>query len=103
MDSEFIVLLPEGRLYRLENGNHLRIVNMCDDPDCEYGYDYFDGRTKKLIDGGVFNLEEDEEVTIDNVLKTAMEWCDVDPGSSAELIMENCEYSDLEDLGYTGF
>ena len=103
MDAKFIVLLPEGQLYRLENGNHLRIVSMCDDPDCDFGYDYFDGKTKKLIDGGVFNLDEDEEPTIEAVLRAALSWCDLSTETKADLIMANCEYSDLEEMGYTGF
>ena len=93
----------EGRFYKLENGNYMRICGMCDDPDCEFGYDYFDGKTKRIIDGGVFNLEDDEERTVENVLKQALEWCDLDPNIGSELEMEDCEYSDLEDLGFTGF
>lgn len=95
--------IMDGKLYKLENGNHMRICGMCDDPDCEFGYDYFDGKTKKIIDGGVFNLDEDDERTVEAVLATAISWCDLDPNIGFELEMEDCEYSDLEEMGFTGF
>ena len=95
--------IMDGRFYKLENGNYMRICGMCDDPECEFGYDYFDGKTKRIIDGGVFNLDEDDERTVEMVLKTALEWCDLDPNTGSELEMEDCEYSDLEEMGFTGF
>lgn len=90
------------RLYKISNGNELRICDMCDDPEYQYGYDYFDGKTKKLIDGGVFNYDAG---TVQEVLEEAMGWCDLDPGVfTAELITdEEAEYGDLEAKGYTGF
>ena len=83
-------------LYKLENGNYLFIQSLCDDPDYEFGYYYFNN-AKHLIDGGVFNIEADSEETI---IKAALEWCDLSPDITCELI-EEC--ADLEDLGFTGF
>jgi len=94
----------EGNFYKLSNGNYIRVYNMCDDPECDYGYDYFNGETKRLIDGGVFNLEEGQEETAKEVLETAMKWCDIDTREvTAELVSTDIGYSDLEEKGYTGF
>lgn len=91
----------EGDLYELSNGNVIRVYSMCDDPEYEYGYDYFDGQTKKLIDGGVFNLDAGSS---QEVLEEALGWCDLDPKKiSHELIGEDIEYEDLEEMGYSGF
>ena len=83
-------------LYELENGNFLFIQSV-DDPDCEYGYSYFDGKTKRLIDGGVFNLDAGSEK---EVLEEAMSWAGVTAGTTYELVEEE---ADLESLGFTGF
>ena len=91
----------EGDLYELSNGNVIRVYSMCDDPEYEYGYDYFDGHTKKLIDGGVFNLDAGNS---QEVLEEALGWCDIKPEDVTwSLIGEDIEYSDLEEMGYTGF
>ena len=91
----------EGDLYELSNGNLIRVYSLCDDPDYEYGYDYFDGQTKKLIDGGVFNLDAGSSV---EVLEEAMGWCDLDPKKvTYSLIAEDVDYEYLEEEGYSGF
>lgn len=91
----------DDHLYRLSNGNEIRICSMCDDPEYEYGYDYFNGETKKLIDGGVFNLDAGSE---EEVLREAIAWCDLNPDELTwELINEEADYGELEELGYTGF
>ena len=43
-------------MYQLSDGSYLRIYSSADDPEYEYGYDYFDAN-KRMIDGGVFNLD----------------------------------------------
>lgn len=102
----------EGNLYELSNGNVLRVYSMCDDPEYEFGYDYFNGTTKKMIDGGVFNIELsdtggtswDTEVTENAVVDAAMHWCGLNPSEvNRSLIGIDIEYSDLEDDGYSGF
>ena len=87
----------DDNLYKLANGNFMFVQSLCDDPDYEYGYYYFDGETKKLIDGGVFNIDagDDEEV-----VREAMSWCDLNTNMEFELIEEYC---DLDSLGFTGF
>ena len=91
----------EGDFYELSNGNKIRVYSLCDDPDYEYGYDYFDGGTKKLIDGGVFNLDASSS---EEVLEEAMAWCDLDPQKvSYSLIAEDVNYDSLEEEGYSGF
>lgn len=93
----------EGNLYKLSNGNILRVCNMCDDPECEYGYDYFDCKTLKLIDGGMFNIDEPTE-DIGVIVREAISWCSLDPDEIKwDLIMEDIGYGELEDLGYSGF
>lgn len=90
----------ESSLYRLSNGNMLRVYDMCDDPEYPYGYDYFDGETKELIDGGVFAVHGD----VDAIVKEAIRWCDLDPAEvEYELIGKEIEYEDLEEMGYSGF
>lgn len=91
----------EGDLYELSNGNIMRVYSCCDDPDYEYGYDYFDGRTKKLIDGGVFNLDAGSS---EEVLEEALSWCDISAKDiTYSLIDTEVDYSYLEEEGYTGF
>ncbi len=87
----------DDNLYKLENGNFMFVQSLCDDPDYEYGYYYFDGKTKKLIDGGVFNLDAGDD---EDVVKEAMSWCDLDTSMTFELVEECC---DLESSGFTGF
>lgn len=90
-----------SNLYKLSNGNLIRIYSCCDDPEYEYGYDYFDGSTKKLIDGGVFNHDAGSE---QEVLEEALGWCDLDVNKITwTLLQEDVEYDDLEDMGYSGF
>lgn len=92
----------EGDLYELGNGNVIRVYSTCDDPECEYGYDYLDGHTKRLIDGGVFDLDDAGDG--EEVLKEALRCCDLDPEETTwSLIGEDVEYYDLEEMGYTGF
>lgn len=99
--TSLLAVVIEGNLYELSNGNVIRVYSMCDDPEYEYGYDYFDGHTQKLIDGGVFNLDAASET---EVLQEALKWCDVNPEEVTwSLIGEDIEYSDLEEMGYTGF
>lgn len=99
--SSLLSVSVEDHLYRLSNGNEIRICSMCDDPEYEYGYDYFNGETKKLIDGGVFNLDAGSE---EEILREAMSWCDLNPNELTwELINEEADYGGLEELGYTGF
>jgi len=43
-----------GHLFRLANGDYVRVYSVMEDDEYDYGYDYFDGKTKKLVDGGVF-------------------------------------------------
>ena len=94
----------EGNWYQLSNGNFIRTYNMCDDPDYEFGYDYFNGETKRLIDGGVFNLEDGDTKAADTVLRLAMDWCDLDTKEvKAELKATNIGYDDLEEMGFSGF
>lgn len=87
----------DDNLYKLENGNFLFIQSLCDDPDYEYGYYYFDGKTKRLIDGGVFNIDAG---SAKEVIEEALSWCDLSTEMTYELV-EEC--ADLEDLGFTGF
>ena len=92
----------DNRLYVLSNGKVIRICNMIEEPDCDYGYDYFDGETKRLIDGGVFNAEGAEDA--DDVLAAALRICDVDPDSVTwELVSAEADYDLLEEMGFTGF
>lgn len=92
-----------GHLYQLSNKNILRIDSSCDNPECEYIYDYFDGKTLRLIDGGVFNMEDGNN-SVDAVIKEAIAWCSLDPDDvTYDIIMEDVEYDDLESLGYSGF
>lgn len=91
----------EGDLYELSNGNKIRVYSLCDDPEYEYGYDYFNGHTKRLIDGGCFNLDAQ---TSEEVLREAMAWCDLDTRKvSYSLIAEDVDYDYLEEEGYSGF
>ena len=91
----------EGDFYELSNGNKIRIYSPCDDPEYEYGYDYFNGHTKRLIDGGCFNLGAQ---TSEEVLREAMAWCDLDTQKvSYSLIAEDVDYDYLEEEGYSGF
>lgn len=93
----------DGKLFKLSNGNVLRVCSMCDDPEYEFGYDYFDGKTRFIIDGGVFNMEDgadDEEAIVDEAIR----WCDLDPKMvTRKLIKDDCGYDDLEEMGYAGF
>lgn len=90
-----------SNLYQLSNGKLLRVYDMCDDPEYEYGYDYLDPDTKKLIDGGVFNVDAGD---LDTVVKEAMNWCDLNPEKvTYEIMQYDVEYDDLEEMGYSGF
>lgn len=87
-------------MYQLSNGGYLRIYSLADDPEYEYGYDYFDS-DKKLVDGGVFNLDAGSET---EVLEEAMSWCDLKPSElSWSLIEEDADCGYLEDEGFTGW
>lgn len=89
-------------LFKLDNGNYMRICNLLDDPEYEYGYDYFDGATKKIIDGGCFDLESASSA--DDILKSALDWSDLNPYKTGyEFVTDEAEYSDLEEMGFTGF
>ncbi len=91
----------EGDLYQLSNGNLIRIYSLIDDPESDYGYDYLNGQTKKLIDGGVFSCSKSLS---EDVLKEAMRWQDLDVNKiSWALVQQNVEYETLEEKGYTGF
>ena len=87
-------------MYKLSNGNYMRIYSLADDPEYEYGYDYFDS-SKKLIDGGCFNYDAGDE---EEVLIEALGWVDVNPKSVEwELIEEEADTGYLEDEGFTGW
>lgn len=87
-------------MYKLSNGNYIRIYSLADDPEYEYGYDYFDS-SKKIIDGGVFNYDAGSE---EEVLVEAMGWCDLNPKKIQwELISEEADTGYLEDEGFTGW
>ena len=91
---EFIEM--DDNLYQLENGCYLFIQSLYDDEDCNYGYYYF-GPDKKLIDGGVFDLDAESE---EDVIEVVLELCDLSTDLTYELV-EEC--ADLEDLGFKGF
>lgn len=96
--------LIQNLLFELSNGNFLRVNDMVDDDEFAYGYDYFDGETKRVIDSGVFNLPEGLEETEDNIVEEAMRRRDLNPEViGRSLIQENVEYSDLEEMGFSGF
>lgn len=99
MDKYFETCIG-ANLYKLSNKNILRVYDMCDDPEYPYGYDYFDGKTKELIDGGVFAVHGEAE----EIVKEAIRWCDLNPDEvTYKLIAEDVEYDDLEEMGYSGF
>lgn len=83
-------------LLKLENGNYLFVQSLCDDPEYEFGYYYFDSN-KHIIDGGVFNLDC---TSFDDVIKCALDWCDLSTETTYELVEES---PDLESLGFVGF
>lgn len=87
-----------GDLYELSNGNQILVYSS--EGDCEYGYYYFNGTTKKLIDGGEFDLDAGSS---EEVLKEAMSWCDLPDDLSYSLIDEDVDTGYLEEEGYTGF
>ena len=89
----------EGDLYQLSNGNIMLIFSSCD--ECEYGYYYFDGKTKKLIDGGEFDYDAGSS---EEVLEEAMSWCTLDTSKiTYSLIDEEVYLDQLEEEGYSGF
>lgn len=93
-----------GHLYKLRNGDYIRISStFADEDDYNYEYDYFDGKTKRLLDGGVFY--DRDSINSEEVLETALQiWgCDPEDIETAEFIDENVEYDDLERLGFSGF
>ena len=87
-----------GDLYELSNGNKILVYSS--DGDCEYGYYYFDGKTKKLIDGGEFDLDAGSS---EEVLEEAMSWCSLSSKLKYSLIEEEVDTGYLEDEGYSGF
>lgn len=87
-----------GDLYELSNGNQILVYSS--EGDCEYGYYYFNGTTKKLIDGGEFDLDAGSS---EEVLKEAMSWCDLPEDLGYSLIDEDVDTEYLEEEGYTGF
>ena len=87
-------------MYQLSDGSYLRIYSLADDPEYEYGYDYFDAN-KRLVDGGVFNLDAGSE---EEVLLEAMSWVDIDPKKITwSLIEEEADTGYLEDEGFLGW
>lgn len=89
-----------GDLYELSNGNQILIYSSCDG-DCEYGYYYFDGQTKRLIDGGEFDFDAGSS---EEVLEEAMGWCSLDTKNiKYSLIDEEVYLDQLEEEGYSGF
>ena len=89
-------------MYKLSNGCYMRIYMVESDPDCEYGFEYYDD-SKALVDGGEFNTTS-ESPEPEEVLTEAMWWVDLDPTTiSTELISEDAGYFYLEDNGFTGW
>lgn len=87
-------------MYQLSDGTYLRIYSLADDPEYEYGYDHFDS-SKKLIDGGVFNLDAG---SAEDILLEAMDWCDLNHKKLKwKLITEQADTGYLEDEGFTGW
>lgn len=98
--ASLLTISAGSNLYQLSNGKLLRVYD-CDDEDCEYGYDYLDPDTKRLIDGGVFNVDAGD---LDTVVKEAINWCDLNPAEvTYEIMQYDVEYDDLEEMGYSGF
>ena len=100
---KFNSILIGSQLYLLDNGNYLRVCDIVDDPEYEYGYDLFDGETKRLIDGGVFRFDHTVK-DVDTVIRSALDWCDLDPDKTQyEFVTDDAEYDDLYELGFRGF
>ena len=88
-------------LYALPDKRFIRIYESLDDPECGYGYDLF-GADHALIDGGVF--EPDKEPTcVEDILKEALDICDIPTDVSAFRLDDGSGPIDLEGLGFTGF
>lgn len=99
-DVKHLAPFIDGDLYQLEGGDYIRIYSLCEEEDeCNYGYDYFDGRTKMLRDGGIFHSDG---VNSEEILREVMYTCDVEE-ESFSLIGENMEYDDLAEEGFGGF
>lgn len=100
MGTNLLTVSIGDLMYKLSNGNYLRIYSLADDPECEYGYDYFDS-SKKIIDGGAFNCNAGSK---EDVLVEAMGWCDLNPKTIQwKLISEEADTGYLEDEGFTGW
>ena len=89
-----------GHLYQLANGDYVRIYSVMEDDECNYGYDYFSGCFKLLIDGGVFR--DDDSINSEQVLETALDVCGCEEREYT-FIGEGVEYADLEEMGFSGF
>lgn len=89
-----------GHLYGLANGDYVRIYSVMNDDECNYGYDYFSGCFKLLIDGGVFR--DNDSTNSEEVLETALNICGCEEREYT-LLGEGVEYGDLEEMGFSGF
>ena len=85
-------------LYKLSNGNYITVGEMS--ASSLYSYNYWDGKTKKLIDGGVFECESDDR---EDILAEALSWCDLPADIGWKLVEEYVEYDVLERMGFSGF
>lgn len=90
-----IELLQMDEIYELSNGNHLYIQNS---QEGGFSYDYFDGETLKLIDGGYIGTGEERKK--ETVIKKCLEICGLPEDTAYSLI---CVNPDLEEEGYTGY
>lgn len=92
----------DNHLYRLSNGNYIRLDSYLNNPAYEYSYEYFDGTTKKLIEDGVFSADEAE--TEKDIILEVLGFCNVDdPEIEWELISTDADYGKLEEMGFSGF
>ena len=105
-DEKKVIKMPDGlgwsMMFKLSNGNYMRICSLVDDPEYPFGYDYFDGKTKGEIDGGCIDL--DNMKTVNDVVEEAIRWCDMEPKEiQYKFITRKAEYDDLERRGFWGF
>ena len=89
-----------GHLYRLASGDYVRINSTYDVEGFNYEYDYFDGDTRELLDGGVF--ADFDSINSEGILETALGIYGSEE-TEYEFIDENVEYEDLADMGFSGF
>lgn len=89
-------------LYALPDKRFIRIYESLDDSEYPYGYDLF-GADHALIDGGVFGVFNKKPTCPEDVLKEALDCCDIPTDVTAFRLDDGSGPIELEELGFTGF